>query len=87
MEAPQVGEDVLGGGVVAQVGGDGEALGGVAFAAPGHVLYGSDHPMLAEEWGAGFDAELDRYPRWEPGQLHAVDRGNAERLFPRLTRR
>lgn len=58
----------------------------LAFAAPGHILYGSDFPMLPEEWGADFDAALDAYPHWEPGQLHAACRGNAERLIPRLAR-
>ncbi|MGW0581641.1 amidohydrolase family protein [Streptomyces sp. NPDC002920] len=56
----------------------------LAFAAPGHVLYGSDFPMLPEEWATGFDSGLDDYPHWEPGQLHAVNRGNAELLVPRL---
>ncbi|MFI8434722.1 amidohydrolase family protein [Streptomyces sp. NPDC079020] len=58
----------------------------LAFAAPGHVLYGSDFPMLPEEWGTGFDSGLDEYPHWEAGQLHAVNRGNAELLVPRLAR-
>ncbi|MFJ9745533.1 hypothetical protein [Streptomyces chartreusis] len=35
-----------------------------------------------EDWGTGFDAALDAYPNWEPGRLHAVDRGNAELLDP-----
>ncbi|WP_367134280.1 MULTISPECIES: amidohydrolase family protein [Streptomyces] len=56
----------------------------MAFAAPGRVLYGSDFPMVPEEWGTDFDAGLDGYPHWEPGQLHAINRGNAEGLFPRL---
>ncbi|MFJ4618188.1 amidohydrolase family protein [Streptomyces sp. NPDC088812] len=58
----------------------------LAFAAPEHVLYGSDFPMLPEEWGTGFDSGLDEYPHWEPGRLHAVNRGNAELLVPRLVR-
>jgi predicted TIM-barrel fold metal-dependent hydrolase len=58
----------------------------VAFAAPGHVLYGSDFPMLSEEWATGFDSGLDDYPHWEPEQLHAGNRGNAELLIPRLAR-
>ena len=56
----------------------------LAFAAPGHVFYGSDFPFAVEEWGAVFDAGLDDYPSWQPGQLDAVNRGNAEALFPRL---
>ncbi|MFJ3922170.1 amidohydrolase family protein [Streptomyces sp. NPDC090022] len=57
-----------------------------AFAAPGHILYGSDFPMLPEEWGTGFDAGLDAYPHGDDGQLHAINRGNAELLLPRLAR-
>ena len=56
----------------------------LAFAEPGHVLYGSDFPFAVEKWGVQFDAGLDEYPDWRPGQLSAVDRGNAEALFPRL---
>jgi 6-methylsalicylate decarboxylase len=58
----------------------------LAFAAPGHVLYGSDSPFAAEPWGVQFDAGLDRYPGWQAGQLQAVNRGSAEALFPRLAR-
>ncbi|MEW2415551.1 amidohydrolase family protein [Streptomyces sp. NPDC046866] len=58
----------------------------LAFAAPGHLLYGSDFPMVPEEWCSGFDDGLDGYPHWGDGQLHAVHRGNAELLIPRLAR-
>ncbi|GHC38372.1 amidohydrolase family protein [Streptomyces cinnamoneus] len=58
----------------------------LAFAAPGHVLYGSDFPMVPEDWGTGFDLALEGYPHWAPGQLYAVNRGNAEALLPRLAR-
>jgi len=56
----------------------------LAFAAPGHILFGSDFPMLPEEWGTGFDNGLDEYAGWGPDQFHAVNRGNAEALIPRL---
>ncbi|MDX3452381.1 amidohydrolase family protein [Streptomyces sp. ME02-8801-2C] len=56
----------------------------LAFANPEHILFGSDFPMLPEEWGAGFDNGLDTYAGWDPGQLYAVNRGNAEALIPRL---
>ncbi|MDC0768569.1 amidohydrolase family protein [Streptomyces sp. HD] len=56
----------------------------LAFAAPERVLYGSDFPMLPEDWGTGFDTALDEYPHWDPGRLHAVNRGNAELLMPCL---
>ncbi|MFG2291889.1 amidohydrolase family protein [Streptomyces sp. NPDC048603] len=58
----------------------------LAFAAPGRVLYGSDFPMVPEEWCAGFDDGLVDYPHWQDGDLHAIHRGNAERLIPRLAR-
>ena len=58
----------------------------LAFAAPDHILYGSDFPMLPEDWGTDFDTARDAYPNWEPGRLHAIDRGNAELLIPRLAR-
>ncbi|MFD9407013.1 amidohydrolase family protein [Streptomyces sp. NPDC059989] len=56
----------------------------LAFAAPEHVLYGSDFPMLPEDWSTGFDTGLDEYQHWQDGQLHAINRGNAELLIPRL---
>ncbi|WP_105972610.1 amidohydrolase family protein [Streptomyces geranii] len=56
----------------------------LAFADPERILFGSDFPMLPEEWSTGFDNGLDTYAGWGPGQLHAVNRGNAEKLFPRL---
>jgi hypothetical protein len=46
--------------------------------------YGSDFPFAAEKFGTQFDQGLDTYDRWAPGQLEAVNRGNAEVLFPRL---
>lgn len=57
----------------------------LAFAAPGHVLYGSDFPFAPEDTGVLFDSMLDGYEGFEPGQLDAIDRGSAEALFPRLT--
>ncbi|QHC31866.1 MULTISPECIES: amidohydrolase family protein [unclassified Streptomyces] len=56
----------------------------LAFAAPGHVLYGSDWPFAAEEYGTVFDSMLDGYDGYEPGRLDAINRGSAEALFPRL---
>jgi 6-methylsalicylate decarboxylase len=58
----------------------------LAFAAPGHVLYGSDFPFATEPWVLQFDSGLDDYPGWQPGRLDAVNRGGAEALFPRLAR-
>ena len=56
----------------------------LAFAAPGHVLYGSDWPFAPVAAGAYFNGRLEGYRDWRPGQLHAVRRGNAQALFPRL---
>jgi predicted TIM-barrel fold metal-dependent hydrolase len=58
-----------------------------AFAAPGHVLYGSDWPFASEKWGVGFDEGLDGYDGFQPGQLEEVNRTNALALFPRLADR
>lgn len=56
----------------------------LAFASPGHVLYGSDFPFAPEELGVEFDSWLDTYHDWRPGQLDSVNRGSAEALFSRM---
>lgn len=56
----------------------------MAFASPGHVLYGSDFPFAPEESGGLLDSLLEGYEGFEPGQLYAINRGSAEVLFPRL---
>ncbi|MBF6439996.1 amidohydrolase family protein [Nocardia cyriacigeorgica] len=56
----------------------------LAFAAPGHILYGSDFPFAPEESGGMLDAMLDSYAGFGPGQLGAINRGSAEVLFSRL---
>ncbi|WP_031465127.1 amidohydrolase family protein [Sciscionella sediminilitoris] len=56
----------------------------LAFAEEGHVCYGSDAPFAPDRWGSVFDAKLDEYQGYRPGQLTAINRGNAEGLFPRL---
>ncbi|MGW8380647.1 amidohydrolase family protein [Streptomyces sp. ODS28] len=58
----------------------------LAFAAPGHVLYGSDWPFAPEEAGSYYNQYLEGYEGFAPGQAEAVDRTNAEALFPRLAR-
>lgn len=54
----------------------------LAFARPGHVLFGSDWPFapspVGQYFANGLDSSLD------PGPLEAVNRTNAEALFPRL---
>ncbi|MEV0278925.1 amidohydrolase family protein [Streptomyces sp. NPDC050610] len=56
----------------------------LAFAEPGHVLYGSDWPFAPQEAGTYYNRFLETYPDFAPGQAEAIDRGNAEALFPRL---
>ncbi|MEV4445709.1 amidohydrolase family protein [Streptomyces mirabilis] len=54
----------------------------LAFARPGHVLFGSDWPFAPTPAGQYFAGGLDTGV--DPDLLQAVNRGNAEALFPRL---
>ncbi|NKI42101.1 amidohydrolase family protein [Streptomyces physcomitrii] len=54
----------------------------LAFARPGHVLFGSDWPFAPTAAGQYFAGGLD--DNVDPGTLKAVNRTNAEALFPRL---
>ncbi|MFF3573236.1 amidohydrolase family protein [Nocardia jiangxiensis] len=54
------------------------------FADPTHILYGSDGPFAPATSVARNDEYLDHYDAWPEGGLHAINRGNAETLFPRL---
>ncbi|MFG2551885.1 amidohydrolase family protein [Streptomyces sp. NPDC048581] len=56
----------------------------LAFARPGHVLFGSDWPFAPTIAGQYFANGLDSGV--DPGTLQAVNRTNAEALFPRLGR-
>ncbi len=57
----------------------------LAFADPDRVVFGSDWPYeFRPHQSTDFTTRLDAYPFTED-QRHAIDRGNAERLFPRLT--
>lgn len=56
-----------------------------AFAAPGHVLYGSDWPFAPPHVSAYFDTHLEAVS--SPDELSEVSRGAAQRLFPRLAAR
>jgi predicted TIM-barrel fold metal-dependent hydrolase len=58
----------------------------LAFAEPGHVLYGSDFPYADPEWIARFDHCLAAYDGPGADRLGEVDRSAAETLFPRLAR-
>ena len=54
----------------------------LAFARPGHVLFGSDWPFAPTTAGRYFADGLDTGV--DPGTLQAINRANAEALFPRL---
>ena len=56
----------------------------LAFAKPGHVLFGSDWPFapaIAVQW---FTAQLDAYPGLDDAGHRAIARGNAAALFPQF---
>lgn len=55
----------------------------LSFADPGQITFGSDWPFAPKERSLHFASLLDRYPLSDT-QRHAIHRGNAERLFPRL---
>jgi predicted TIM-barrel fold metal-dependent hydrolase len=54
----------------------------LAFADPTHITFGSDFPYVPASQRF-FTAALDAYPLDETLR-HAINRGNAEKLFPRL---
>jgi predicted TIM-barrel fold metal-dependent hydrolase len=55
----------------------------LAFADPRHITFGTDWPWVPPGAIAGFTDWLDSFDM-HGDQLHAIDRGNAEVLFPRL---
>lgn len=59
----------------------------LAFAKPGHVLFGSDWPYAPSIAVGYFTAQLDAYAPLDAAGHGAVDRGNAELLFPELADR
>lgn len=58
----------------------------LAFAKPGRVLYGSDSPYMPAENISFFSGTLDTYAGLNDADRHAINRGNAELLFPRLAK-
>ncbi|MDQ8705423.1 amidohydrolase family protein [Streptomyces sp. LHD-70] len=54
----------------------------LAFAQPGHVLFGSDWPFAPTPAGQYFANGLDTFA--PPEQLRSINRASAEALFPRL---
>ena len=57
------------------------------FAAPGHVIFGSDNPYIDADQQAMFTQAQDGWQGFTADQLHQVNRANAEVLFPRLKAR
>ena len=58
----------------------------LAFAKPGHVLFGSDFPYAPDVVVGSFTGMYERYALHE-AQRAAIDRGTGEQLFPRLRAR
>ncbi|WP_433722906.1 amidohydrolase family protein [Nocardia sp. CA-129566] len=58
----------------------------LAFARPGHVLFGSDWPFAPELGVAYFTGQFDAYPGLDDTGRAAINRGNALELFPRLAK-
>lgn len=55
----------------------------LAFADPARITFGSDWPYAPKARSLHFAHLLDGFAL-DPAQRHAIDRGNAEALFPRL---
>jgi predicted TIM-barrel fold metal-dependent hydrolase len=58
----------------------------LAFAAPDHVLFGSDHPHAPDFVIGHFTEHYEQFPI-DSERRASLDRGAAERLFPRLAKR
>jgi aminocarboxymuconate-semialdehyde decarboxylase len=56
----------------------------LAFAVPGHILFGSDYPYAPAGIAASFTAELDAYDGLMADEHRAISHSNAWTLFPRL---
>ncbi|MCP2259989.1 putative metal-dependent hydrolase, TIM-barrel fold [Streptoalloteichus tenebrarius] len=56
----------------------------LAFARPGHVLFGSDWPFAPDPAVAYFTYQLDAYEGLDPERRAEIDHGSARGLFPRL---
>lgn len=55
-----------------------------AIADPSRILFGSDYPYVSEDVAADETAGLDAYDGFDAAALAAINRGNAEKLFPRF---
>ncbi|WP_428374249.1 amidohydrolase family protein [Lichenicoccus sp.] len=58
-----------------------------AFVRPGHVLFGSDSPYASGKTIGYFTNNLDRFAGLDEAAHTAINRANAEILFPRLALR
>ena len=59
----------------------------LAFAKPGHVVFGSDWPYAPPMAVSYFTGQLDAYGALDADGHAAVDRRNAEALFPQFAPR
>lgn len=59
----------------------------LSFARPGRVLFGSDWPYCPDKTVGVFTGNLDAYSGLDAAGHAAINRGNAEQLFPRLAAR
>ena len=55
----------------------------LAFAAPGHIFFGTDYPYASEKVSKTFTQNLDSYSQLSADDLAAINNG-ARHLFPRL---
>ncbi|ABW12405.1 amidohydrolase 2 [Parafrankia sp. EAN1pec] len=56
----------------------------LAFAKPGHVLFGTDWPFAPDIAVAYFTGQLDSYDDLDSDARVAINHGNVQALFPRL---
>ncbi len=59
----------------------------LAFAKPGHVLFGSDWPYAPTIAVSYFTGQLDMYGALDADGHAAIDRGSAEVVFPQFAPR
>jgi hypothetical protein len=57
----------------------------LAFAPPGHVVFGTDYPYASEAVSKNFTRNMDSFDHFRTGELDEINRG-AGALFPRFSR-
>ena len=67
-------------------GGDATLKALLAFAKPGHVLYGSDFPYAPTSVAVSFTNSLDAYAGYRDNQQAQINHLSARALFPRLNK-